>query len=103
MRKMFLVCLLTAVVLLPSVTFAGESVVTAKTLNISHVQTYIARKHNDPRWIITIFGIHQNGNSATVYVHTKHPQGADGSANIHLVRLNSGKWFVTNDEAFLMK
>jgi len=102
MRKIFLACLLTAVVSLPSVTFAGEDVVTAKTLNMNHVQKYILKKYNDP-WKVTIFGIHQNGNSATVYVHIKHPRGADKSANLRLVRLNSEKWFVDGDAAYLMK
>lgn len=50
----------------------------------------------------TVLGVHQEGNSARVYVEHAYKKGKK-NAVIDLIRFNSGKWYNTSLEGFVMK
>ena len=50
----------------------------------------------------TIIGIHQEGNSAKVFVEYSYKSGKK-TVVVDLVRFNSGRWYNTSLEGFVMK
>ncbi|MDY6988429.1 MAG: hypothetical protein SWQ30_10270 [Thermodesulfobacteriota bacterium] len=87
----------------------GGDVVTAEKLTIGDVKGHLA--HGDWLTLEEVFGIHQEGNKATVYYRGKEPVppfiSKEGfqitEATLELVRFNSGKWFIKNGGTFLKK
>jgi len=87
----------------------GGDVVTAEKLMIGDVKGHLAR--GDWLTLVEVFGIHQEGNKATVYYRGKEPvppfMSKEGfqttEATLELVRFNSGKWFVKRDGTFLQR
>ena len=84
--------------------FAGENIVTSKTLAIKDVQNHVqtVMESTYPNCSVTVFGVHQNGNSASVYFQYKLG-GRVAKTRIEFVMFNSGKWFCTKDNQFLTK
>lgn len=84
--------------------FAGENIVTSKTLAIKDVQNHVqtVMESTYPNCSVTVFGVHQNGNSASVYFQHKLGDRV-GWRSMKFVRFNSGKWFCTGDYQFLTK
>jgi len=87
----------------------GGEVVTAEELTIADVKGHLAR--GDWLTLVEIFGIHQEGNKATVYYKGKEPvppfiskEGFQiAEATLELVRFNSGKWFIKNEGTYLKR
>ncbi|MDY6837438.1 MAG: hypothetical protein SWH78_05640 [Thermodesulfobacteriota bacterium] len=87
----------------------GGTVVTTEKLTIADVKGHLAR--GDWLTLEEVYGIHQEGNTATVYYKGKEPVppfiAAEGfqvtEATLELVRFNSGKWFVKDGATFLKR
>lgn len=90
MKRPFLLCLLFCI-LLPSIVFAGQKkIVTSETLKISDIESYIIDPLLKQTGVqISIIGIHQNKNSATIYFQNKGQK----PETYTFIRFNSGKWY----------
>ena len=100
MKRLFLFCL-TFLILLSNIVYAGqEKIVTSETLTISDIESSILvaplKKTGVP---LTVLGIHQNKNSATVYVQVK----GEKPETFSLIRFNSGKWYWPLGQKFVQK
>jgi hypothetical protein len=86
-----------------------DEVVKSERLTLADVKGHLDR--GDWLTLVEVYGIHQEGNRATVYYKGKEPVppfiSKEGfqimEATLELVRFNSGKWFVKRDGTFLQK
>ena len=115
-KLLFLICcVVISLSFHTQIVFAGE-VVTTKNLTIKDVQTAILSGslliyyHNYPCELssmapnsLKILGVHQEGNTATVYCHFNTKEGRQQIGRVDLVRFNSGKWFSHSDKTYLVK
>ena len=77
--------------------------VTAETLTIDDVKTTIGEcLAAQGCKLQTVLGIHQEGNSARVFVEYTFKAGKKNIV-VDLVRFNSGKWYNTSLEGYVMK
>ena len=117
MRKLlFLICcVVISLSFHTQIVFAGE-VVTTKNLTIKDVQTAILSGslsiyNRRGLWGLSsmapnslkILGVHQEGNTATVYCPFNTKEGSQIIGRVGLVRFNSGKWFSHRDGTYLEK
>lgn len=77
--------------------------VTAETLTIDDVKATIGEcLASQGCKVQTVSGIHQEGNSARVFAEYSYKSGKK-TVVVDLVRFNSGKWYNTSLEGFVMK
>ena len=77
--------------------------VTSESLTIDDVKaTVVECLASQGCEVQTVLGVHQEGNTARVYVDYRLKNG-NKTVAIDLVRFNSGKWYNTSLENFVMK
>ena len=108
MKRTFFLILLLSFTFSSSHLFAGNEIITSKTLSIDDVKNYIqyywsSHSRHFRQVVTSILGVYQEGNSAVVYFHWKHPEGGKGKERASFIRFNSGKWFNTHRKVFLSK
>jgi hypothetical protein len=80
-----------------------QELVTAETLTIDDVKTTIGEcLAAQGCKLQTVLGVHQEGNTARVFVEYSYKKGKKNVV-IDLVRFNSGKWYNTSSDTFVMR
>ena len=84
-------------------TVIPKEFVTAATLTVDDVKTTVGEcLAAQGCRLQTVLGIHQEENSARVFVEYSYKSGKK-TVVVDLVRFNSGKWYNTSLEGFVMK
>lgn len=85
--------------------FAGQNVVTSKTIGISDIQNYVQMvwKSEYPNDSTSVIGIYQTGNSAKVYFTYRETSGNIGTKTYTFIRFNSMKWYHPDKRRFVTK
>lgn len=79
--------------------YADEDFVTADKLSIADVEVYANKVvGNQPNF--KLLGIHQEGNSATLYYHYQKRGFAAHLDQLKLIRFNAGKWYCPEKNEF---
>jgi hypothetical protein len=80
--------------------YGEENVVMADRLSISDVEAY-AKKTVGKYPNFMVIGVHQEGNTAEVYYQYQKSGFAPHVDEFKIVKFNSGKWYDTEEEAFV--
>jgi hypothetical protein len=80
--------------------FADKHLMATETLSVDDVTPY-AHEVTGKQPQFEVLGIHQEGNSATVYYKYQKKNFAPHFDHIKLVRFNSGKWFNLEENEFI--